>query len=113
MMSNGKTKRFSVKCARCKQAWVAVLVDDLSAFITAQSNHIAVCAKPLPAWATPKRVHELFSLVRFQEVKGTLNPEVECGDKCLSATGPSCSCSCGGACHGASACDPDNHPKAA
>ena len=35
----------------------------------------------------------------FDAIKGKTTNHV-CGDKCLSATGPACSCSCGGKNHG-------------
>ena len=36
-------------------------------------------------------------------IKGTYNPDRECNDVCMGATGPNCECRCAGANHGATA----------
>ena len=60
-----------------------------------------VCAK----WAGLLRENPLLcpncgsSLMRPMTIVGTKSDE-PCGDKCLTAQGPACSCSCGGENHG-------------
>lgn len=50
--------------------------------------------------------HGLFPL---KALRGTLNRERECNDKCRNATGASCDCQCGGANHGAGHTTADLH----
>lgn len=36
----------------------------------------------------------------FRVVNGKVSDKIKCGGRCLTATGPDCDCSCGGAHHG-------------
>lgn len=42
--------------------------------------------------------HKFFVL---KQIKGTYSPDHKCDSRCLNAKGPECTCSCGGANHGA------------
>jgi hypothetical protein len=39
--------------------------------------------------------------VHLKVLRGTRNADKRCDARCMSATGPSCECACGGANHGA------------
>ena len=39
--------------------------------------------------------------VEYRMLRGTFSTTEQCGSRCMGATGPACSCSCGGTNHGA------------
>ncbi len=103
-----RTKGYMVKCRVCKN----------SRRINVPLTHKMIYPKNGPAWMKRMGWVELPNSFRqtmadnpcpcnprdgFQTVrpiKGHYNPDVKCGDKCRSAIGPSCECSCRGKNHG-------------
>jgi hypothetical protein len=106
------TKQISFRCARCKQRWIVrcevreIARMRLAVTEPAIAAHVQTCTKPRPAWMSDRDAGHRIS---WGAVKGRLKPEVVCGGICTGAKGPSCDCSCAGACHGAGECEPDRH----
>ena len=97
-----KTGRMILKCKVCKK---------VKAIDIELKWHLVSSGKKECGWYLDG--HHLYSSTRYAQfatccnqrmdsklIKGELNHAHECGDKCMTSKGPSCSCSCGGANHG-------------
>lgn len=101
-MRLGQQFRFNQKCKICGHKF--------SAFVTAVAGpkgYVYETAEgevfnPDPSGSTDL-VYKCAcgNLRRAKMVLGKYNPTKQCNDKCLSATGHHCECSCGGKNHGA------------
>jgi hypothetical protein len=100
--------RYSCRCTLCRKAWTAH--DPADSF----DRHIATCGQSQAVerdhikWYPNYGKENIRAAVRrqcfaHQRIKGHYHPETKCNAKCTSATGPDCSCSCGGANHGGGA----------
>jgi|GEM_PF-4185973 len=95
-----RTHRYIVKCFKCHAV--------TSGTSTGQEcNRLEQDIKRTGDVFTSDRGHHVMrckacgTAVHANRVRGVYSPEHVCSDRCLSATGLSCECSCGGKNHGA------------
>lgn len=103
-----KINRFSCKCKLCKEKWTTEVSDRAAAF----NAHAAICPKYAEVFAKRRVTFALLSedsekyqisalFFNHQQIEGRYAADIKCDGRCMSATGHSCDCSCGGVNHGA------------
>lgn len=119
-----KQARIAFKCQLCKHGWIATATlvyhhANRSGYWVLRNDPIVHMCEALGArvWKEAEynvkqnwKFNEVAiasyilqnGLVRWDLVKGFVNPEVKCDARCLNAHGKSCECACGGEHHGES-----------
>jgi len=98
---NGITIRNAIgKCPVCKTPKRIKVKFDGGNFFNSKEEFNVRCE-----WlASPFIRCECGKVFGAKMMNGTLNEGKKCDGRCMSATGPSCDCSCGGENHGANHC---------
>lgn len=81
---------------RCPTKGCTYATSQLCPIVAEHFNYAAAMQFP-----TREMCPEHGEQIHFRPVRGTLKPEVACNEKCTSARGHICECSCAGANHGA------------
>jgi len=101
--------RYSVKCTRCKKHWTEEAKDCLQLGSTHRCEKInsyieRISENKFMNMFWPEKGPRLIaSWIKYEILTHTLRDDGGhvCDDRCMSATGHSCECSCGGKNHGA------------
>jgi len=103
-----KIERYSAKCKLCKARWTTELTDRTAAFNAHQANcpkytkwlEYRMRGNLRPNAEADERYQMSVLYFEHRQIDGRYVADKKCDGRCLSATGHTCECSCGGKNHG-------------